>query len=123
MLRTRLWMGAVLIVLVAGMLLGDRHLGPWYPFLFAFVLGLALAACFELLHLLPPAVRPYPPLTYALVAGLVVTNWVVHLPSLTAAPDPWRWLGSAFALAVLLTFLVEMATFQEPGTSVTRVAL
>jgi phosphatidate cytidylyltransferase len=118
-------MGAVLIVLVAGMLVVDRHLGPWYPFLFAFVLGLALAACFELLHLLPPAQRPYPLLTYALVIGLIVTNWVVHLPLLpaTTSPDPWRWLWSGFGLAVLLVFLVEMATFQEPGNSVTRMAL
>src|SRR5438552_1766851 len=117
MLRTRLWMGAVLIVLVAGMLVVDRHLGPWYPFLFAFVLGLALAACFELLHLLPTAQRPYPWLTYALVVGLLVTNWAVHLAG-TPNPDPWRWLWSGFGLAVLLVFLAEMATFQEPGTSV-----
>ena len=59
MLRERLWVGAVLIVLVVGMLLFDRRLGPWHPFLFVFVVGLALAACFELLHLLPPAQRRY----------------------------------------------------------------
>ncbi|HYT94334.1 MAG TPA: phosphatidate cytidylyltransferase [Gemmataceae bacterium] len=125
MLRTRLWMGAVLILLVVGMLVFDRHFGTWYPFLFAFVLGLALAAGFELLHLLPPAQRPYPALTYALVVGLIVTNWIVHLPFLppTVPPDPWRWLWFAFGAAVLVVFLVEMATFQEPGNSVMRMAL
>ena len=54
MLRTRLLVGAVLAALVVGMLVIDRHLAPWYPFLFVFVFGLALASCFELLHLLPP---------------------------------------------------------------------
>ena len=76
MLRTRLWMGAVLIVLVVGMLVIDRHLAPWYPFLFVFVLGLALASGFELLHLLPPDRRPFPGLCFALVGVLIVVNWL-----------------------------------------------
>src|SRR5262245_29374779 len=113
MLRHRLWMGAVLIALVVGMLVFDRHLGPWYPFLLAFVVGLGLAACFELLHLLPPASRPHPWLCYPLVAGLLLTNWAVRLPGLTGTgADPWRWLWWALGLAVLLTFLAEMATFR-----------
>src|SRR5262249_62353213 len=54
MLRTRLWMGAILIALASGVLLIDQFLQPWYPFLFIFILALALAACFELLQLLGP---------------------------------------------------------------------
>ncbi len=125
MLRERLWMGAVLIVLVVGMLLFDRSLGPWHPFLFVFVVGLALAATFELLHLLPPAQRPHPWLCFALVTGLIVANWAVHLPGLSGRleMDPWRWLWHGFGLAVLLVFLEEMATFREPGSSVARMAL
>jgi phosphatidate cytidylyltransferase len=125
MLRTRLWMGAVLVTLVVGMLVIDRHLGPWFPFLFVFVLGLALAACFELLHLLPPDRRPLPGLCFALVAALVMVNWLPHLPGPTGplARDPWRWLGCAFGLAVLVVFLAEMATFREPGGSVVRMAV
>ena len=42
MLRTRLWMGAILILLTIGVLLVDAHLAPWYPFLFLLVLGLSL---------------------------------------------------------------------------------
>jgi phosphatidate cytidylyltransferase len=125
MLRTRLWMGAVLATLVVGMLVIDRHLDPWFPFLFAFVLGLALAACFELLHLLPPDRRPLPGLCFALVAALVVVNWLPHVLDLPGglSVDPWRWLWSAFGLAVLAVFLAEMATFREPGGSVVRMAV
>ena len=125
MLRTRLLVGAVLAALVVGMLVIDRHLAPWYPFLFVFVLGLALASCFELLHLLPPDRRPFRGLCFALVAALVVVNWLPHLPDVTGplAREPWRWLGTAFGLAVLLVFAAEMATFREPGGSVVRMAV
>jgi phosphatidate cytidylyltransferase len=125
MLRTRLWMGSVLIALVVGMLLVDQHLGPWYPFLFAFVLGLALAACFELLHLLPANQCPHGWLCYTSVAALVVVNWLPHFADLPTAlvRDPWQWLWFTFAGVALLVFLVEMATFREPGESVVRMAL
>jgi phosphatidate cytidylyltransferase len=125
MLRTRLLVGAVLAALVVGMLVIDRYLAPWYPFLFVFVLGLALAACFELLHLLPPDRRPFRGLCFALVTALVVVNWLPHLPDVTGslAREPWRWLGTALGLAVLLVFAAEMATFREPGGSVVRMAV
>src|SRR5256885_16575428 len=77
MLRTRLWMGALLAALAAGVLVVDRWLEPWYPFLFALVLAAALLACFELLHLLPPPRRPAGWLCYAGVAGRVAAHWGV----------------------------------------------
>ena len=39
MLKTRLWMGAILIVLAVGALVVDQWLAPWYPFLLLLVLG------------------------------------------------------------------------------------
>src|SRR5947209_8271161 len=59
MLRTRLIVGAVLAALVVGMLVIDRHLAPWYPFLFVFVLGLALASFFAQLRWLNPSEPNY----------------------------------------------------------------
>src|SRR5262245_53157782 len=125
MLRTRLWMGATLIALVAGMLAFDRLLDPWYPFLYAFVAGLSLAATFELLALLPAQSRPRLWLCVALVQGVIAVNWAAHLVNFYGGcgVDPWRWLFSALGAAVLIVFLVEMATFSEPGESVQRMAL
>jgi phosphatidate cytidylyltransferase len=114
-------MGALLIVLVLGMLVLDRHLAPWFPFLLLFVLGLGLAACFELLHLLDAARRPSPGLCYLGVAVLVAVNWLGQVPNLNG--HPWLWLVSAFTAVLLAAFLVEMATFREPGASVVRIAL
>src|SRR5262245_60502092 len=123
MLRHRLWMGAVLVALVVGMLVLDGDLAPWYPFLLVFVVGLGLAACFELLHLLNPTQRPYAWLCFPLVAGLLLTNWAAHRPELAGTGGPFRWLWLGLGLAVLLVFLAEMATFRAPGGSVVRMAL
>jgi phosphatidate cytidylyltransferase len=120
MLRTRLWMGAVLIGLASGVLAVDQYLGPWYPFLFVFILALALAACHELLQLLGPVLRLPGWLGYASVAALVAANWPAHLLGNRFA---WLWVAGTFAAVVLSSFLVEMATFREPGGSVARIAL
>jgi len=112
-------MGAILIVLVVGMLVVDQRLGPWYPFLLLLLLALSLVACFELLHLLGPR-RPPAWLCYLAVAALILANWA---PALNPGFDPWLWIMGTFAVVVLGAFLVEMATFREPGESVTRIAL
>ena len=51
MLKTRLWMGALLVILVLGVLFLDQWLAPWYPFLFLVVAVFALGSCAELLSL------------------------------------------------------------------------
>src|SRR5438067_7883045 len=95
MLRTRLWMGAVLIALTVGVLIFDRRFAPWYPFLFLLLLSLELLACHELLALLGSEQRPWPWLCYTAVAVLVVVNWPVHL-------WPWARDISPHALAWVL---------------------
>src|SRR5262245_7209986 len=119
MLRTRLWMGAILIALAVGVLAVDDWLPPYYPFLLVVVLGLALAACYELLSLLDATRRPSARFCFSAVAALVLTNWLVRafLPD----PQPWTWISGVFAAVVLAAFLEEMAVFQEPGSSVMRV--
>ena len=120
MLRTRLWMGAVLVILVVGVLAIDAPLAPWFPFLFALIAGLSLVSTFELLRLLPAAVQPPAWLGCGGIVALVIVNW---LPHHLQAPQPWLWIVAVLAVFVVLTFLVEMATFRAPGTSVTRMAL
>ena len=121
MLRTRLWMGTVLVLLTAGMLLIDQHLAPSFPFLFVMLMGLSLAACYEVVHLVEPARRPQGSLCYAAVAVMIAANWPAHL--LEVHRDPWLWLAGIFSSVVLAVLLVEMAGFREPGGVLGRMAL
>lgn len=122
MLQTRLWMGAILIALVIGVLVFDDGFGVWHPFLFVLTGATSLLGCHELLQLLPPTRRPFPWLCHASIAGLVLANWQVRIvPGL--GEDVWRSVGAVFAAVILAAFLAEMAIFREPGESVTRVAL
>jgi phosphatidate cytidylyltransferase len=128
MLRTRLWMGACLIAVVAGVLSFDRRLEPWFPFLFVLVVGLTLVGCHELLGLLPAQGKPAAWLCYSAILALGLANWLPHVVNQVGAPRawnlrPWACVAGVFAAIVLSAFLAEMATFQAPGESVKRVAL
>ena len=118
MLRTRLWMGAILIALAAGVLAFDP--APSFPILLAMTLLLSVAACYELQLLLGPEQRAPTWFVVAGVVAVVLANWPAHL---WGWPDPWRPVLYTFAAVVLAAFLLEMATFREPGHSVTRIAL
>jgi phosphatidate cytidylyltransferase len=120
MLRTRLWMGAVLIALTVGMLAVDRYAEPWYPFLFVFFTAVAGLGTVELLNLLAPAYSPRRWLCLVSVLAVACANWPAHVG---AGGDAWHHVLAAFAAVVLAAFLAEMATFREPGGSVVRVAL
>jgi phosphatidate cytidylyltransferase len=124
MLRTRLWMGAILAVLVGGVLLVDQKLTPWFPFLLLNLIVLMLASCWEFLVLLGPARRPPPWLCYAAVFALIVSNWPAYVLKVLYdwESDPWHWVGGTFVVVVLSAFLTEMASYREPGGSVRRIA-
>jgi phosphatidate cytidylyltransferase len=121
MLKTRLWMGSLLIALTVGMLLVDERFAPWYPFLFVFVVGLALAVCRECIVLLGPDRGPQVLPAYLGVLGLGVANWLVHLPAL--AQNPWSCLLGILTGLVLVAFIYEMARFTGSGRSVERMAV
>jgi len=122
MLQTRLWMGAILIVLTVGMLVVDQHFEPWFPFLLIFFLGVGCLGTLELLHLLPLAHRPPNWLCLGGVVAVVLGNWPVHIGWLHGL-DSWHLVLAAFVGTVLIAFLAEMATFREPGASVVRIGL
>lgn len=115
MLRTRLWMGSLLIFGVIGMLAFDERLPPWYPSQLLFQVALALAACREVSSLLGE-VRP--------VRTFVMTGCVL---AMTLASWVFGWLGMprhAWPVIVgiltgsqMLLFVVEMVRFREPGGS------
>jgi phosphatidate cytidylyltransferase len=102
------------------MLAVDRYAEPWYPFLLVFFLAVAVHGTVELLNLLNAAERPFSWLCLAGVVVVVYANWPAHVG---AGGDAWHHVVAAFAAIVLATFLAEMATFREPGSSVVRMAL
>ena len=124
MLTTRLWMGSLLIVLTVGMLVADQHCPPWYPFLFVFVVGVALAACRECVQLFGPDRAPQVPLCYLGVLILGLTNWLVHIPASPQSPWSWgSWVLAILTGLVLVVFLYEMARYTGAGRCVERMAL
>ncbi len=77
MLRTRLWMGAILIALAAGVLAYDP--APSYPILLVMALLLSVAASYELQLLLGPERRAPTWFVLAGVVAVVLANWPAHL--------------------------------------------
>jgi phosphatidate cytidylyltransferase len=111
-------MGALLIALAAGALAFDP--APWFPILLVMMLLLSVAACCELQLLLGPERRPPTWSVLAGVVAVVLANWPAHRWDWG---EPWRPVLYAFVAVVLAAFLLEMATFREPGHSVVRIAL
>jgi phosphatidate cytidylyltransferase len=119
MLRTRLWVGAVLIALVVGVLAFDERFRPWFPFLLTFVVLLATVGTLELVTLLEAKRRPSLVLCLAGVLGVLLANWA----NVALQRDPWHLIAGVVAAVILAAFLLEMATFVEPGYSVARISL
>jgi phosphatidate cytidylyltransferase len=121
MLKTRLWMGAILIGLTIGMIAADQHFAQWFPFLFVFMLGLSLTASHELVVLLGPERAPHKVVCYLGVVVFVLANWLANYPAIHA--QPWLILLAILAGFLLGVFLYEMAVFAAPGRSIERMAL
>ncbi|HWG46163.1 MAG TPA: phosphatidate cytidylyltransferase [Gemmataceae bacterium] len=109
MLKTRLWMGAILIALVMCVLLFDP--GPYYPFLFLLMIFLAVVGSVELHHLIGAAHGLSAWLSGAAVLVVLLANWPAHLWPELLGGDPWPIVLGAFTAVVLIAFLVEMAVF------------
>ncbi len=130
MLKTRLWMGALLIVLVMAVLLFDP--AP-YPFLLLLMVFLAAAGSMELHHLVGAAYGLPRGLSGLFVLLVLLANWPAHLWPEYFGRDPWAVIVTAFTAVVLIAFLVEMARFRPtdlvhiapglPGGVVIRLAL
>jgi phosphatidate cytidylyltransferase len=135
MLRTRILVGAVLVVLATAMLVFDQPFQPFFPFLLLCVLVLALVSCAELLQLLGPQRRMHPWFCLVALLAVFLANWPAHiLPALTGwrlgsfalddvKLDPWNNILAAFTGVVLAAFLVEMARYERPDGAAPRIAL
>jgi phosphatidate cytidylyltransferase len=114
MLKTRLWMGASLIVLATGVLLFDPS--SWhYPLLLLLTLLLAFIGSVELHHLIGAAYGLPAVLSSGAVLLVILANWPVHAWPEWFGGDAWLLILAAFTLVVLLGFVVEMARFGTPS--------
>src|SRR5438105_2702901 len=104
MLRTRLWMGSLLIGLAVLLLLEHDWFAPWYPFLFACYLAACLFASHELLGLLPKTVRPSEPLTFGFVTAIVGFNWWPAFQATRDVPaglSTWNLIGACVVVGTM----------------------
>ena len=126
MLRTRLWMGALLIGLAVLLLLEDRWFAPWYPILFVCYVGAILAATREFLNMLPDAVRPADGLTLGLVGVIAGLNWWSALAATRDTPPGlgvWELIWAGVVVGTVAAFLREMWRFRGPDRITERVGL
>jgi len=117
MLKTRLWMGAILIALVTCVLLFDP--GPWYPFLLLLMIFLAVIGSVELHHLIGAAHGLAAWLSGGAVLVVLLANWPAHLWPERFGHEPWLLVLGAFTLVVLIAFLAEMAVCQPSAADAT----
>ena len=126
MLRTRLWMGSLLIGLAALLLLEHDWFAPWYPFLFLCYLTAIGLATHEFLRLLPVAVRPSEPLALGFVCLLAGLNWWSAVLAARNAPPgigTWDLIGTGVLVGVGAAFVREMRRFRGPDRITERLAL
>jgi len=126
MLRTRLWMGSLLIALAVLILLEHQWFAPWFPFLFVCYLAATVFAARELLNLIPEDVRPDAGLTLGCIAVLAVFSWwpaVVASGNDLVVLDTWDLVLAGVVGGTLAAVLREVARFRGPDRIVERVAL
>ncbi|HMP60829.1 MAG TPA: phosphatidate cytidylyltransferase [Gemmatales bacterium] len=117
MLRTRLWMGSVLVGLMVGVLVVDGWLAPWFPFLALVLLAAGLLGSWELISLLGEP-RPSPWVCLTGVFVLLAGNWLPH----TLGGPPLTWLAGLLAGVFMVLFALEGLRFRQPGSATPRLA-
>src|SRR5947209_20230366 len=113
MLRTRLWIGAVLILMMVAVLYFDLFLAPFFPILGILIVVVGFLAVVEMRGLLPTALRPNPALALLAVELVLISPWLALAanrlsPSAVTINVASHWSLYLFAAAIRLAFLVEM---------------
>jgi phosphatidate cytidylyltransferase len=119
-MRTRIIVGNLLAAFTIALLVGDRHLAPWFPILFVALAFIGVVATRELLALFPADIRPATGLTIGGVLAVMVANWVPLIAPAIAWPLA---VLAAFVALILAAMLWEMWRFREPGGIVPRLGL
>lgn len=124
MLRTRIWVGAVMALAVAGVLFGDAAFAPHYPILLAAILCLGWFGTQELWRMLPATDRPPAVVVAVGVPLMLAANWLFAALDLLDTTRLILWLPilGTFVAASLLAFLYEIVTYSADGHASHRIA-
>ncbi len=117
MLKTRLWMGSLLIVFALGITWVDGYLMPAAPMLLLAALLTGFWAAREIVGLLPGP--PHRGLATVCVLAVILANWIGPVLLLSS---PWPWVLGAAVLGLLGSMLFEACRFREPNGVVVRLA-
>ena len=126
MLRTRLWMGAILVGVAALLLLEDRWFAPWFPILFVCYTAASLLAAREFIALMPADIRPAQGFTLAVLFIMAAANWLPALGTVWILPqemDAGHIIGGIFVAGLLAAFIREMWRFRGPDRIIERIAM
>ena len=126
MLKTRLWMGSLLIGLGLLILCEERWSAPWYPLLIAATCVSAILGAGEFCSLLDPGLRPNTRLCQSGIVFILLANLATPAASTLFIPAQWSgwptilltWATGAGAL-----FALEFWQFTGPRQCVPRLAL
>jgi phosphatidate cytidylyltransferase len=125
MLRTRLWIGAALVIMMVAVLYFDLFLAPFYPILAILIAVVGFLATVELRGLLPLALRPNSVLSILGVELVLVSPWLALCafrlsPGTVTINVATHWSLYLFAAVIGIGFLVEMAKFHGPDGAIGR---
>jgi phosphatidate cytidylyltransferase len=123
MIRTRILVGTSLAAAVAGILIVDRWIAPWYPCLFVCLMLVGFIATRELIHLFPAEYRPREWLVVFGAMLILASNFALPFGSrLNEHIDIWGCVILIFVVMFAIAFFVEMSNYREPGFAVPRIA-
>lgn len=124
MLKTRLWMGALLIALAGLIFAEERWFAPWFPILFLATATACGLAVNELVGMLDRDSRPSKLLCLIGVFAILFFNW--HEPIRQVRPlgpiGVWQLIGLIFVGCGIAAFLLEMWNFKGPNHIVERIS-
>ncbi len=122
MLKTRLLLGSLMAAAAGGVLYFDSFFAPYFPILLLLALIVGVLATREFVSLIAAEHRPREWLCWLGVAAFVLTPFL--LPFSVSERGWGGEVSGPFLLAALLilTFLVELFFYLQPGQCVSRIA-
>jgi phosphatidate cytidylyltransferase len=125
MLRTRLWIGAVLVGVMFGVLILDLQFAPYFPILGVLIGVVGFLAAVELRGLLPVALRPHRVLSLLSVELVLASPWLALCAYRQAPGEVTLWVTCQWSMCLLaaivaLGFIYEMVTFHVPNGAIGR---